>query len=413
FHSNDGGGDGVVDAPGTGADVAIDGPMHAVGRCAPLPMPANPVAVADVTSLRSALAVATPGTTITLADGHYDLATANLVISQPGVTIRSASDDATKVVFDAGFGAPIVVSASNVTIASVTVTGADQGIIVVPPFSGSTTADTIYDVTFTSDRTGIELLPFAAISGPFADQGTIACSRFIAGTDTCTAGTLGILGVSVRGWTVRDSRFDHLACSSGFRRTVTFFQGSRDTQIMGNLFVGGAGNILLGQDTTNVARSYNDTPSCGGTPEHRDGIVCNNAITGLDAPIPPAGDAFEEGIALWHACDPMVIHNTVVSPVGQTFTDIEYRYPDTNAHIINNLVETLPTARDGAAADGLTSDVTYGAGTDFVDPHADLHLSPTATEAAGESIAGLGVCATDADGKPRDPTQPTVGAYER
>ena len=89
----------TVDANTGGDDAMRDGGTIEMGRCAPLPMPATSVSVTDVAGLRAALATAVAGTSIVLADGHYDVSS-GITLSTAGVTIRSASNDASKVVLD-------------------------------------------------------------------------------------------------------------------------------------------------------------------------------------------------------------------------------------------------------------------------------------------------------------------------
>jgi hypothetical protein len=81
---------------------------------------------------------AASGDTIALADGTYALP-ATLQMAVAGVTLRSASDDASGVILDAGYtvAEAVQVSASDVTIAHVTITRAvDHPVHVVPPDGG-------------------------------------------------------------------------------------------------------------------------------------------------------------------------------------------------------------------------------------------------------------------------------------
>jgi len=423
--TDDAGGDATGDATD---DATGDGSVP-IASCAPLQAPVAPVAVADVPSLRAALMTAAPNTTITLADGTYDLsASVNpILIATPGLTLRSASGAPDKVVITgARVASPlVVVRASNVTLASVTLTAAPgPALFVDPTVAANVTGTTVYDVTFLdNDGPAIRIRPFnGATTGPFADDGKIACSRFVitptGGADTCTPPTLGIAADAVRGWTVRDNRFERLSCATTVRRTVAFRAGSRDTRLSGNVFLGSAMNIMLGT-TGATSRTYADAPAlgCALTPDHRGGVVCNNVIVGLGLPPIAANTDFEEGIALWNACDPWVLHNTIVSPAaGETYHDIEYRFAGTIAHLANNLLFQAPASRDGGQADAayLASNALYASAADFVDASGgDLHLSATAAPPAGASIAGLGLCDVDADGKPRSLASPTVGAFER
>ena len=396
----------------------------------PLPAAPNPVLVSDVTGLRKAVTAATPGTTIELADGTYTLAAPTLAILTPGVTLRSRSDNPAAVVLTGSIAPLMRIEASNVTIASVTFARAPSvAVAVVPTISANILGDTIYNVTFDDDGgPAVRLTAYNALaaSGPYADDGTLACSRFhdTTAVDHCAATQLGIDALAVRGWTIRDNTFDHLACPTRLIRTIMIRGGSRDNQVTNNHLLDSNGNILIGNDPAQPARSYSDyvQPSeCSGLgaapPQDWGSIACNNTIAGLGAPMYAATGYFDDGIALWGACDTWALHNTVVSPAGAaTAHDIEYRYAGTFVHLVNNLVEAAPASRDAGTQDPVyaSSNVQYMGTSDFVDPlTGDLHLSATAMETAGTSIDGLAKCQTDADGKMRPLAAPLVGAYER
>lgn len=418
------------DAPPAPDDVQlIDAPVDTfvapAAVCAPLVADPAAVVVSDVTTLRATLATAVPGTTIALADGTYDLSLGTLIISTPGVTLRSQSGDATKVILDGAGSMAIMIriSASNVTITAVTVAHAQFVGVMVEPTSIAVTGTKLHDITFLDDGgPAVRIFPAGgdATIGPYADNGVITCSRFVdtpTGADHCAASPLGIDGRGIRGWTISHNRFVDNACATLHRRTVVVRGGSRATQIINNHFSGSAMNILLG-DGAGTARTYGDAlpPNCAGVPEHWGGLVCNNVIAGLGVPSIGSNADFEEGIALWTACDTLVIHNTIVSPgAGETFHDIEYRFPGSYVNLVNNLLLEAPASRDSGAQNAAyaASNVTYASEADFVDAAGgDLHLAAGSSQQPGASIANLG-CSTDADGKPRSLSSPMPGAYER
>jgi hypothetical protein len=416
------------DAP---IDVPPDVPA-ATGPCAPLPLAPGAIAVSDVAGLTNAVATAPAGATIALAPGTYAL-TAPITIHTAGLTLTSMTGDASSTILDGGGAVTPVVrtDASNVTVASLTIAHSSVvGMLVQAPITGDITGARIYDVTFDDDvGPAVRVYPNQPPSpdvGPYADNGTIACSRFIdtSAVDHCTIpNQLGIDAVAVRGWTIRDNRFDHVVCPTAFRRAIWIRGGSRDVVLANNRMLDSTGNITLGDDpTTSPARMYSDllpaTCSALGTfpPQIWGGVLCDNAMAGLDVP-PWNPQPYDDGISLWGACETWALHNTIVSPAGSgTFHDIEYRFAGTYVHLVNNLNEQLPASRDAGGQDAAysASNVVYAAESDFVDPHAgDLHLSATAAESSGTSIEGLGLCDVDADGKPRNLAAPTVGSYER
>jgi hypothetical protein len=412
---------------GDGPDAPLDA-LVATKPCEPLAMPPNTVVVTDEPSLRTAVTNATAGDTIALADGTYDLSsTGALTFNVAGVTLRSMSGNAAGVTLDGGgIQSPLItIHASNVVIASITLAHAlNITVHIEPKIAADITGDEIYDVTFADNGgAGLRLRPFnnaAGATGPYADNGTIACSRFVdtAAVDHCTPNILAIDGIAIRGWTIRNNRFDGVTCPIAPRRTIWLRNGSRDTQIVSNVFVGSSMNIMMGDSFAAGGRSYVDMPpaACGGSVEEWGGLVCNNVIDGLGVPAMISNTDFEEGIGLWTSCDTWVMHNTIVSPAApETFHDIEYRFVGTYVHLVNNLTLQAPALRDLGMQDPAftASNVTYAGISDFVDAiNADLHLSATAAVGSGTSIAGLARCTTDADGKPRALDKPTPGAFE-
>jgi hypothetical protein len=161
-------------------------------------------------------------------------------------------------------------------------------------------------------------------------------------------------------------------------------------------------------------RTYADPlpTGCTGTPQAWGGVICNNRIAGLGVPTNTSSADFDEGIALWSTCDTWVMHNTVVSPPGaETFENIEYRYPETFVHLLNNVISVGPLGRDGGTLAPISSTFTYQSPSEFVDaPAGDLRPSPTFASGPGSPISK---CITDAAGVSRNTSAPTPGAYER
>ena len=383
--------------------------------------------VSTIEELRAAIAAATPGTTIALANGTYAIGVgAGLDLAVPGVTLRSQSGNAADVVLDGQYVSSriLTIAASDVTVAGVTLAHAANVGVGVHASTADVTGVRIYGVHLL-DNPGRAVLIASTISaetGPYPDGGEIACSHFehrTSAPDPCGVGAMGIDGAGVRDWVIRNNRFDGMACSTMSRRVVWFRAGSRDTKIVANVFVGSSQNIAIGYTSSAGGRTYSDPlpAGCTGEPEHRGGLVCNNAIAGFGLPPVIGNTDFEEGIALWAACDPWVIHNTIASPGGgETFTNLEYRFPQSFVHLVNNLALLAPTERDAGVADAtyLPSNAVYTTEGDFMNAiGGDLRLSATATPPAGASIESLGLCTVDASGTPRDLTAPDPGAFER
>lgn len=400
-------------------NAAVDPGIPASG-CGPLAPAVGAREVTDVSGLVGALATAPPDGVITLAAGVYELGDTTLQLATPGVVLRSASGDPTSVTLRAN-GRAIVAAADRVTIAAMTIRDAGVGLHAISA-GASITGVRVHAMRFIDTRNGIVInSPAIAVGGNYADEGLIACSTFEATDDAhaCAgSGALAIDATAAAGWTVRDNRFENFSCSTKYIRTIRFYRGSRDLALVGNTFVNCAGNVLLGWQTQigDLVRAYPDAPSCSGVPEYRGGLACNNVITGLDVR-EFGGEAFQEGLALWTACDVAVAHNTIVSPMPtETFSAIEYRFASTRVTLVNNLVARADRPRDGAMTVGGNASIIYGdPALTFVDPRTDLHLlATTPTDPTGTSLSSVPPeCHVDRDGTPRDPDQPSAGAYER
>ena len=370
--------------------------------------------VSTMAQLRTAIANASQYETILLADGLYTTTT-TLEITVPDLTIRSASNRADAAIIDGqGAANPILyLRNDHIALYSLTLRNTGGDAVVVEPFDGAGQAQNteIYDVTFTDVRgPAVRAKSYQSLATtPYADYGTLACSR-IGHTVANDCGPDGVFGarlMGVRGWVI-DSNYFSGQCGSARVRAIWADKGARDTSIVGNVFANNGNNIIVGGA---ALRTYPDALPAGCTvaPDFWGGLICNNRISGLNVPARANNPDFEEGIALWTACDTWVLHNTVVSPAGtETYENIEYRFAGTYVHLLNNLLEADPVARDSGMIDPASANVRYASTATFVDAaNGDLRL--TQSLALGAPIPD---CFTDAAGKPRNAGGPTPGAYE-
>lgn len=413
-----------------GQDVAGDGePMTPVevpdaappeqGTCAPLPEVTNAVTVATLAELRAALAVAGPSTTILLADGSYGFTGATLVLGVPGLTLRSASNRADAVTFVAAAQyLPFKITASDVTLASFTITGSQGTAIEIT--AGATTIERvrIHDLTLI-DQPGAAISIIGTAAGPYADAGQVTCSRIEhRALSNCGDVTLGIKASAARGWVVRGNEFKRLACNSQPGWSVSFDGGSRDTSIVNNVFVGNAANIRLGSSGV-AGRTYTDPAPAvcggGGVPDHRGGLVCNNAISGVGAPVRGGTFDFLQGIALYNACDAWVMHNTIVADPAETEHTIHVRDALSYVHLVNNLVKAAPFVETMGEIDSLyaASNMMWDLLTQFTDPAlGDLRPASGAVLPSGVALGAIDMCRNDARGAQRTGAAPAAGAFE-
>jgi hypothetical protein len=107
---------------------------------------------------------------------------------------------------------------------------------------------------------------------------------------------------------------------------------------------------------------------------------------------------FDCGICAWNSCNARILHNTVyTTDPAHTFSAIEWRFPNTTASLINNLVNAQMRERDGAHGT-LSGNALNAQASWFVNAATgDLHLSPTAASAIDEVTAPAEV-SDDIDG---------------
>ncbi len=398
---------------GTGGTAGMGPTSLACPPLAPATRTTVSVTPAEAGNLDQIVANAASGTTIELADGHYDIGRLNF--NTPNVTLRSASNDATKVILDGNYnvGETIFITASNVTIAHVTVQRATfHPIHITTPTGGpDVTGSLIYGARIIDGAQQFVKINPNADRASWVDDGRVECSEFSmtpagrARVDSCCGGcyTGGIDAHDARGWVVRNNRFEDIYCDGAglAEHAVHFWKSSRDTLVENNVIINCARGIGFGLSGGVGDRVYSDNPHGGVALAHVDGVIRNNFIF---ASVP----WYDTGIELHIAREPQVYHNTVISTMSATafFSSIDWRFGETRAVITNNLVRRL-TERDGAQAT-LTTNLPNSTGGSavpmsyFVDPAAgDFHLTSSATGAIdqGTVIASSGI---DLDGDTHD-----------
>lgn len=430
--SPDGGGPGDADGSSPATDGGTPGdpdsgvtPPPASIDCAALPAPSG--TVIDVTpaqadQLASIVQNAAEGSTIRLADGVYKMtvsgeAARRLQFKTKGVTMRSASGKRDAVVIDAEYqtNEAIVVMASNVTIAHLTVTHAtDHPIHVTGGATADITGTLLYDLhVVDGGEQQIKVNTSGGQPNTFADDGRLECSlvevtdagrpniETLGGT-SCYTG--GIDAHQTRGWAVRANTFKGIWCADHLaEHAIHFWNGARDTLVERNTIIDCARGVGFGLLESGVSRQYADNPYPGLYVGHYDGIIRNNFISAV---IP----AFDTGIELDQARGTKVFHNTVFHP-ATAFSSIDRRFDNTLVDLTNNIVVKL-TDRNGAkgaaagnlegATSALFADATKG----------DLHLVSGAASAIDKATA-LPDPGLDIDGKAHDVGAPDIGAHER
>ncbi len=398
--------------------------------CPPLPAPTGPtISVSDVATLKEALRVAAPGVTILMADGTYPLGEGEVLwVDTPNITLRSASGNREAVVIDGNYQANelIVIAASGVTVADLTLKRCNQHLIhIVGTDAGSTDHTLIYNVhAVDAGQQAIKANPNAGRTH-FTDRGVIACSRIEltdAGRPHITWHSCYSGGIDVHwgwGWQVRDNVVEGFWCQEGlnYEPAIHSWSGSRDTAVERNVLIDNAWGIGFGLQRSGHWRTYEED-LCPGAQSiyvgHYGGIIRNNIIIVRRPELFASPGGFACGICLRQACGAQVLHNTIVSTGEPTVASIEWRYPNSDVTIVNNLV-SHNIAGGALATAVLSGNVEYAALSHFVDgAGGDVHLVTGASMAIDQGVRlAPGVCDEDVDGDPRPwGSGPDVGADE-
>ncbi|MBA3030327.1 MAG: hypothetical protein FP816_16165 [Desulfobacteraceae bacterium] len=397
--------------------------------CPPLASPTG--AIMDVDSeegIRDAVNSAPSGTTIAVADGTYHLGQNGyyLWMDTPGVTLRSASGDRDKVIFDDNYSGSemITVAASNITIAEISLKRAGtHPIHVVSTDSGDVLNTLIYRARIIDPgQQAIKINPHSA-KIHFPDDGVVACCTMELTDEgrakvweingSCYTG--GVDGHQSRGWVVRDNTIEGFWCHRGLsEHGVHFWTGSRDTLVERNLLMNNARGIGFGLTETGSGRTYSDgpCPDAVGFVGHYDGMIRNNFIFADSENLFDSEYGADGGIALAQACGARVLHNTIAF-IQAPFAAIEWRFSNTSAIITNNLVSHNLMDRGGSSE--LSGNLSNQPLALFVDTaHGNLHLKSTSLAAINQGAeVSAGLCDEDIDGETRPAgTSRDVGADE-
>jgi len=393
---------------------------RAQAGCDPLPPPFG--VIVDVTpseagGLQSILDAARPGDTIQLSDGLYSLPE-TLVLRTPRVTLRSKSGNRDGVVLDGSYVARdlILVRASDVAIADLTVTRSYWHLVHVVPERGPVSGTTLHNLRAVDG--GEQFIKVNQADDRFADNGVVRCSSFEltdAGRaqvrNNCYTG--GIDLHQGRGWQIYANHFNGFWCSSGLsQHAIHAWTGSRDTLVERNVIVNSARGIGFGLGFSVAGRSYGDSPCQGTQPlGHYGGAITNNFVMANDPRLFASSAGFDTGIGLEHSCQTAVLHNTVASTVAPRSSSIEWRFENTSALVANNLVTHGLQPRDGGRAT-LAGNVANASLTLFVDlSSGNLRLLPDASAAIDKAAALDVPLALDIDGDRRG-VAADVGADE-
>lgn len=409
------GDDGEGESSGTGGS-PFDPEDPCPSSTHPADAPQLVIPAGDVAALVDAAQSAGPSTAILLEAGTYALASGQSVrVLAENVYLGALSGDPADVIIDGLHDASelVRIEASGVTLANVTLRrSASNAIRVLGGSESDTVGARLYNLRIEDnvdqavkvDRTG----------GRFADDGELACSRISVDAQTrmlADAGSCSLGGIRIDGganWVIRDNVLSGLWCPSSLAPgAIRVGGGAQGLVVERNILRDVAIGIHLGRTELEEARVPAEPPCAS-----EDGIdvwsgrIVNNAIVNDAQGLENSSEGFEEGVAVWRACQIDVAFNTIRSTTIP-YSSIEYRWATEAITIADNLMSGTIRQREDAEAQvvgnyqGLDDAVFVGPG--------DFHVRMS----EASTLVGSGVVDIDhdIDGELRS-SPPTAGADE-
>lgn len=361
---------------------------------------ASQVTVRNSAELVAALGSATPGRTLMLADGTYDLSSVEpLRIRVDSVGLYGASRDPAKVILKGqGFGGSnaneelIKIEATHSTLAYLTIRDVRANGLKIQ--SGANTGLLVHNVNFIDICERSIKGPDVAVSlggivryclfeqvTPItsAIQNLNADGDYIAGMDM----------MKIEGWRIHDNTFKNIrGMNGGGRAAVFLWNGCKNVVVERNLFMGCDRAIAFGNPSGPVS-------------DMEGGIIRNNFI------VAGAGIAIE----VCHNKSGSVFHNTVYSANPSFNRTLFFFENGTGNAVKNNLVMGRMSVENGTAPDTAGNLFVSSAAGWFRNPASgDLHLAASATAAIDKGVS-LPQVQDDFDGLARS-GPPDIGADE-
>lgn len=318
--------------------------------------PCDETVVSDVPSLRAAIVMAMPGSTITLAQGTYTL-DSPLVVTKAGTA-----------------GAPITVRGILTAQTTIQTNGSEEAFLVQAPYwifegldvevsggacgSGgschgykldgakSTGGTAGSDIVIRDGACTLAATAESCIKGsaagfaPYPDNVTIENLAVSFSSPSSYVVTEGIDLVGGKGWTIRNSTFIGVKNLNGISFALVLKGNAQNSLIEGNYFLDS--NIAISVGGTSSSQYYRDGDS---TYEHRDAIVRNNVVK----------NTTDVAMYLEKATRTDIYNNTIINPfsscgpTGCSAIDVRYASSSNNT-IRNNILAKRVNLREGGTA---------------------------------------------------------------
>ncbi len=364
--------------------------------------------VRSVAELYRAVEGARGPTTVLLADGEYRL-DRMLDVQTPGVVIRGASGDPSKVVLrgagmtEGQVGVAVSISAPNVTIADLTIGYVGFHGIQVRGERGASRV-MIHDVRIVD--TGQQLIKGSTDGGTLhADEGVVACSTLEYSDHAPSNYTNGVDVIGGNNWVVRDNtirRIRGIAAENWASGPAILFWGnSQGTKVERNVIIDSFRGIAFGLGPGFSGHLARDQEAFY---DHQGGWIRNNVVVNLNA-------WADEGIEVSAGGRVPIDHNTVLTE-GTLSWAISARFPGTIVFARNNLMSKPLIRRNGGQAN-VGGNVPTASSDWFVDAaHGNVALNGTNLTAVNAGVP-LADVSEDASRQPRTHGQaPDSGALE-
>jgi hypothetical protein len=375
----------------------------------PLPPPNGSVIhVSTADELVAAIERVEPGGTIMVADGLYRVPRILVLRDKRGVTLRSVTGDADRVVltgggWDAGTGGSDllhITRSSGITIAQLTFAEARTYGIKIEAETAPREIH-IYDCRFRN--IGVRAIKGSASQDPEmrARVGSVRFCRF-QNTKVPPAGWLfggdyiaAIDMMALEDWVFSDNVFRDIKGRNGGARAALFvWVRSRGVVVERNLFVDCDRGVAFGNPGVSTANEGDQPPVYVA-----DGVIRNNFIAGGP----------DCGIELWYSRGIRVHHNSIWRPRENWRRGIRVGTGTREVDIANNLVHGDILFEGGTAE--LRGNLVGRLEAVFVDPAAgDLRLTDGAAEAVDQGQR-LPDVPEDIGRRARD-MRPDLGAWE-
>ena len=304
-------------------------------NCDPLPIIGNQVVINSsqgTSAIQTAINNASGPLTILLQDGTYSVASGQINITKPNITIRSQSGIRENVIIEGngmlnGSYHGISILHRKATIADLTIKNINNHGIDINFWyqSGPIDSTLIHNVHVIDCGQQLIKMSYSGTSSQRGDNGIIECC-LIEYTNSLPGSNLYTNGIDLHNahnWIIRDNVIKNIqagpSTTSDAGPAILFFKGGSNAIIERNSILNCDEGIFLG--------NWGDSPNMS----HNGGIIRNNIIRGHSESRCGIGVVLSPNI--------LILNNTIYSPGGTAWTAQEYSIEITGNLCTNILIQ--------------------------------------------------------------------------